>query len=120
MEDKYPIKYENVEPHDILIQVKKLKDDRFRLVQICCTRTDDNELTYSFDKNYELINLRIILKENQKLSSICDFYKCAFLYENEIHDLFGIKFTGMKIDYGGKFYKTKEKFPFSFKSTVKK
>jgi ech hydrogenase subunit D len=33
------------------------------------------------------------------------------LYENEIHDLFGVPVDGLAIDFKGNFYKTAVKFP---------
>ena len=37
----------------------------------------------------------------------------AFLYENEIHDLFGVVVKNINIDYGGTLYRTAIKTPFS-------
>jgi ech hydrogenase subunit D len=47
------------------------------------------------------------------LPSISSIYLCAILYENEIHDLFGVQVAGIAIDFKGKFYKTAIKFPFA-------
>jgi ech hydrogenase subunit D len=44
--------------------------------------------------------------------SISSIYGCAYLYENEMHDLFGIKVEGMALDFHGTLYKTKVKFAF--------
>jgi ech hydrogenase subunit D len=35
------------------------------------------------------------------------------VYENEIHDLYGLPVTGINIDFAGTFYKTAIKHPFS-------
>jgi ech hydrogenase subunit D len=40
-------------------------------------------------------------------------YQNAFLYENEIHDLFGVAVTNISIDYHGTLYRTSIKAPFS-------
>ena len=37
----------------------------------------------------------------------------ALLYENEMHDLFGINVKNMAIDYKGTFYRTAVKTPFN-------
>ena len=42
------------------------------------------ELTYSFDKDLELYNYRVILPEDGEIESITDSYFAAFVYENEI------------------------------------
>ena len=51
--------------------------------------------------------------EEPHLPSISSIYLCAVLYENEIHDLFGVQVAGIAIDFKGKFYKTAIKFPFA-------
>jgi len=85
-----------------------------RLVQISATRLPEEvELTYSFDLNYRLSNLRLIIPgTGSHLPSISSIYGCAILYENEIHDLFNVKVDGLTVDFGGNFYKTSVKFPF--------
>ena len=40
-------------------------------------------------------------------------YPGAFLYENEIHDLFGVAITHIAIDYRGTLYRTALSTPFS-------
>ena len=35
------------------------------------------------------------------------------MYENEIHDLYGLTVTGMNVDFGGHFYATKVPYPFA-------
>jgi ech hydrogenase subunit D len=85
-----------------------------RLVQISATRLPDTvELTYSFDLNSQLSNLRLSIPgENSRLPSISGIYGCSVLYENEIHDLFGVPVDGLTIDFKGNLYKTSVKFPF--------
>jgi ech hydrogenase subunit D len=40
-------------------------------------------------------------------------YPNAFLYENEIHDLFGVSIKDIALDYHGTLYRTSIKTPFS-------
>ena len=86
-----------------------------RLVQISATRLPDQvELTYSFDLNSQLTNLRLSLPALKTcLPSISKIYGCAILYENEIHDLFDVEVDGLTVDFKGNFYKTAIKFPFA-------
>ena len=42
-------------------------------------------------------------------------YWNAFLYENELHDLFGLKIRNIKIDYQGTFYKVAKPAAFAEK-----
>jgi len=91
-----------------------MKQEGWRLVQICATTLDVFELSYSFtrDQRFEHLRARIPL-DQPTLPSITDHYFGAFAYENEIHDLFGITFDGLKLDYAGNFFKTSAKKPFA-------
>ncbi|EKD26903.1 MAG: NADH dehydrogenase (ubiquinone), 30 kDa subunit [uncultured bacterium] len=95
-------------------EVRKLFDENYRLVQIGCTKTSEGiEINYSFDKNFQFQNFRILVTTPEtEVPSITDIYLAAFIYENEIHDLFGIKVIGNKIDFKGNFYRTSIKTPF--------
>ena len=92
----------------------------YRMVQIGCTTLDNAyELNYSFDKDYHFKNLRVTAQREDEIQSISVIYPNAFLYENEIHDLFGIKIKNMSVDYKGAFYRTAIKTPFSIENLPK-
>ncbi len=95
-------------------KVREKKQQNWRLVQIGATRLPDQfQLTYSFDLESRLVSLRVHLPAaNPRLPSISSIYGCAFLYENELHDLFGITVEGLTVDFKGNFYQTAVKFPF--------
>ncbi|MGB7748144.1 MAG: NADH-quinone oxidoreductase subunit C [Verrucomicrobiia bacterium] len=99
----------------LLEKVRAKKAQGCRLVQISATQLPGQiELTYSFDLNSQLTNLRLSLPgEEPHLPSISSVYFCAILYENEIHDLFGVQVAGIAVDFNGNFYKTAIKFPFA-------
>jgi ech hydrogenase subunit D len=102
-----------IEVGDILGAVSKMKNQGYRLVQISPTTIGGFELNYSFDKDYNFINLRAIVASNDVIvPSVSSIYPNAFLYENEIHDLFGIKISGISLDYKGNFYRMTVKYPF--------
>ena len=44
------------------------------------------------------------LKPGDKVPSIQEMYFAAFSYENETHDLYGVRFINMKLDFGGHFF----------------
>ena len=71
------------------------------------------EMTYSFAKEKEFCNLRATAYVNQVIPSISDLCIGSFLYENEIHELFGVKIEGIAIDYKGTLYQTAEKQAFN-------
>ena len=97
---------------ELLPRVKGLRDSGFRLVQIHCVQPSHWELNYSFDKGYRLVTLKIETAERPDLPSISDFYPSAFLYENEIHELYGIAVSGMSIDFKGHLYEGRQAEPF--------
>ena len=98
----------------LLEKVRTKKNQGCRLVQMSATRLPDQvELTYSFDLDSRLTNLRLSLPGvDTCVPSISSIYGCAILYENEIHDLFNVKVDGLTVDFHGNFYKTAIKFPF--------
>jgi Ni,Fe-hydrogenase III component G len=72
----------------------------FRFVTMTCTDCGEYfDILYHFDKNYELSNLRLQLKKGDTLPSISPIIFAALLVENEIKDLFGVKVTGLVLDY---------------------
>jgi ech hydrogenase subunit D len=99
----------------LLEKVQAKKTQGCRLVQISATQMPDQvELTYSFDLDRQLTNLRLSLPgEAPRLPSVSAIYFCAVLYENEIHDLFDVQVDGLVIDFKGNLYKTAVKFPFA-------
>jgi len=102
-------------PLDTLVdRARLLREQGCRLVQICATRLPDQlELTYSFDRDMRLSSFRVIVAPDEaRIPSISSVFWCAFLYENEMHDLFNLAVDGMAVDFHGKLYTTAVKFPF--------
>ena len=99
---------------DVVSKAEQARRDGNRLVQIGCTKIgDDFEIIYVYDKDYKLTSYRITVQQANEIPSISSVYFGAFVYENEIHDLYGIHVTGINIDFKGTFYKTTIKTPFS-------
>ena len=102
-----------VNPESIIDESQKLKFAGYHLMQQCATRVPDAyELIYTFGKDLEMKNLKMVLPEDQEISSITSIYPCAFIYENEMHDLFGVQIKMINIDYEGKLYRTAIETPF--------
>jgi len=94
--------------------VVQLCAEGYRLVQVgCSTLEAAYELNYSFDKDNRFKNLRVTVVPDEEVPSISMIYQNAFLYENEIHDLFGVVVSNISIDYHGTLYRTSIKAPFS-------
>jgi ech hydrogenase subunit D len=103
-----------IELHDLLAKVSELKQGGWRLVQIGCALLEGFQLDYSFGRDYDFINLRINIPSlDIEIPSVSTLYRSAFIYENEMHDLFGVKVNGISIDYRGNFYQTAVKTPFA-------
>jgi len=100
---------------DALVEsVSRMHSEGYRLVQIGASKLTGFELTYSFDREYCFFSFKLLLPlAGAVVPSISTVYPNAFLYENEIQDLFGILFSGISIDYKGNFYRTSIKHPFA-------
>jgi ech hydrogenase subunit D len=109
-----------IEKDALLGAVSDLFAQGYRMVQIgCTTLADAYELNYSFDKDYLFKNLRITVQQQDEIQSISVIYPNAFLYENEINDLFGLNIKNISVDYKGAFYRTAIKTPFSIENLPK-
>jgi len=73
------------------------------------------DVTWAFakDAEFETIRERFIPGSGDVMPSISSMFWPAFLYENEIRELFGVTVDGINVDLQGQLYKTAEKVPFS-------
>lgn len=104
-----------IDKDQLLEKVSAYSAQDYRLVQICCVKLPESiEMNYSFDKDSYLENLKIIIPNNDvEIPSVSGIYSAAFIYENEMHDLYGLKISNIALDYKGTFYKTSVKNPFN-------
>lgn len=102
----------------LLSEALTLKTEGYRLVAITCTNKNGMELTYSFDKDYDFINLRITTDTTEEISSISFLYPYSFLYENEIKELFGVQIIDMAMDFKDRLYRISTKTPFNIEKEV--
>ena len=100
----------DIEKVDLLNKSLDLKNAGYRLAQICVSQ--HFTLLYSFEKEGKLVSLRFGMDGAEPVESIGWLYPYAFLYENEMKDLFGLNILNMNLDFGGHFYKTSIKHPF--------
>ncbi len=116
------VEHEPIQRERLVARVSDLKKDGYHLVQISCTAKPDLfEITYSFDKNYKLVNLRVELpRQDPKVASLTPVFFAAFTYENELQEFFGVKVEGLNPDFGGKFYRLAEPTPFAACASVGK
>lgn len=107
--------YVTVEPAALLEEVRERQLEGCRLVQICCTHLPAGfELSYSFAREGVFTHVRVQIPDASiKVPSISPMYGASFAYENEIHDLFGLSFLGLNVDYQGNFYRKAKAAPFA-------
>ena len=102
-----------LEPDSLVTEVLKLKHENYRLIQICAAEAGEKfEIAFSFGKEYKMIGLRLSILPDTEIVSISNIYEYAFLYENELHDLFGAPIRMIAVDYQGKLYRIKAEAPF--------
>ena len=104
-----------IEPGTLLGHVMSQKNKGRRLSQICCAYSNEKiELSYSFadDETYEYINLRMVIDKDTSVCSITELYPYAFLYENEMKELFGVDIRMINMDYNQKLYRLHDEAPF--------
>ncbi len=71
------------------------------------------EVAWAFAKGRELETIRVQIEAGEAVPSVSEYFGAAFLYENEIRELFGINVTGIGLDLHGQLYKTATRVPFS-------
>lgn len=90
---------------EITPRAHALRTGGYRFVTItACTNKDGTvDLFYSFDKELTLVNLKMTAEAGTTVKSISDVYLAAAFVENEVGELFDLQFSGLAIDYGGRF-----------------
>ena len=82
----------------------------------CAVRVEGgDEMSYTFGRNYEMVTLRLHVKEDEEISSITQVYPCAYMQENEAAELFGVKIKNLTVDYRNKLYRIDQETPFKEK-----
>ena len=104
---KFSSTYTQIDASKINEIAKERKEAGDRYVQILAINYDDYiDLVYTFmTERGELLDYNVNnVSKDATLKSITEQYFEAFVCENEIHDLFGLKFDGLALDFSGKFY----------------
>lgn len=113
-----------VTPATLLDAVKEFEQGGYRFVTLSQTVQDENTLIlyYHFDKDLQMQHLRMVVNKEDKIPSIASIFLCALLIENETQDQFGVRFSGLPLDYDGKMYLEGEvkRAPFFTMTTLKK
>lgn len=97
---------------ELLIKVMELQAIGYRLMQIHAVSIEHGyELSYTFGLDYEWKTLRLVIDEQEEIPSITHIYPPAFLYENEMAELFGVKVKLITVDYHDKLYRIDDTAP---------
>jgi ech hydrogenase subunit D len=99
-----------ISPDQVVGACAQKKAEGYRFVTMSCTALDPDmvDILYHFDKAYRLEHLRLKVPRHFPLPSISDVYFAAFLVENELQDLFGLRFQGLALDYNQTLYLDQE------------
>lgn len=110
----------SVEELPALAAEKKAEGARF--VQLLAVNTEEGiDLVYTFMKGGVLTNHEIKgVGPDATVPSITDQFLAAFVFENEVHDLFGVNISDIAIDFGGNFYALSQKEPMTIISPEQK
>lgn len=71
------------------------------------------DVAWAFARGAEFETIRERIMPGDEMPSISGSFGAAFLYENEIRELFGIDVTGIGLDLQGQLYKTATRVPFA-------
>jgi ech hydrogenase subunit D len=71
------------------------------------------DISWSFAHDGALEHIRDRVLPGEEVPSLTDIFIGAFLYENEMRELFGINVVGIAVDLKGQLYQTAERVPFA-------
>ncbi|OUO91461.1 NADH:ubiquinone oxidoreductase [Gordonibacter sp. An230] len=109
-----------IEELPALAAEKKAEGARF--VQLLAVNAEEGvDLIYTFMRDGVLTNHEIKgVGPSTVVPSITDQFLAAFVFENEVHDLFGVSISDIAIDFGGNFYALAQKEPMTIISPEQK
>lgn len=95
----------------LLEEVSAVAAQNARFVVMTCVDLGDKfEIAYYFSMipSSELKIFRLTIGENEELPSITGIYICALLNENEFQEFYGVKISGLAINYDGHLFLAKD------------
>lgn len=111
----YTVEFQELKLEDLLPTVQSLKYLGARFVQMFAENPESGlDLVYTFyDEQAQVATNYVVgdITPETPVPSIQNLYLSSFSYENEAHDLFGVWFVNMKLDFGGHFFNVAEEAP---------
>lgn len=94
---------------ELVAEAQKLAAQQYRLVTATALDLGDRfAIMYFFDKDLKATWLRVEFGKDEEVPSLSSVYLCALLIENEMKDLFGIKFSPIAVDFQNKLLRTED------------
>lgn len=77
-------------------------DNGYRFVtETCLEENNKFKIIYTFAKEYDLSSFHVYVDGTDEIPSISTVYFAALLVENEIHEMFGLNFKNLALDFRG-------------------
>ena len=117
-----PAQYQEISVEGLPALSERMQTEGHRFVQVLAVNTEAGiDVQYTFMKHgvLEVFTIKGVTPEIP-LPSITDRFIAAFVFENEIHDLFGVNVRDIAIDFGGNFYVTAQPSPMTIISPAQK
>ncbi len=117
-----PATYTEVSIEGLPALAERMQNEGARFVQVLAVNTEAGiDVQYTFMLNGCLNNFTIKgVRKEMPIPSITNRFIAAFVFENEIHDLFGLDIRNIAIDFKGHFYATAVKEPMTVISPEQK
>jgi hypothetical protein len=91
---------------ELVAEARRLRDGGWRFVTATAVpRPDAWTVLYHFERDERLCHRRVEIGLTEPVPAIDQAYPAAFLVENEMSELQGLRVTGMSIDYAGRLYR---------------
>ena len=117
-----PAQYQEISVEGLPALSERMQTEGHRFVQVLAVNTEagiDVQYTFMNDGVLEVFTIKGVTPEIP-IPSITDRFIAAFVFENEIHDLFGVNVRDIAIDFGGNFYVTAQPSPMTIISPAQK
>lgn len=106
------MKMMNIELGEFLLRVMDMRAGGFRFIQAHAVSIPGGfELSYTFGKDYDWATLRLVVDEKDEVPTVTNIYPTAFIYENEMKELFGVDIRLIEPDYKNKLYRIEVETP---------
>ena len=117
-----PSTYKEISVESLPALSERMQQEGCRFIQLLAVNTDSGiDVQYSFMKDGIINNFTIKgVKKTTVIPSITDRFIAAFVFENEIHDLFGVNISDIAIDFKGNFYALSQSEPMTVISPEQK